>query len=157
MVFLFRFWTDIWLDGGGLKGTFPTLYGPTTDNDCLVADAILNQGGWCDFKEILAIGKLGFLSASTLNILEPTIPDERKNGLTDLATSKYAILLVKSYFSPLLKQSGERDVECPWKILWKSRATCFGWLAIHNACLMQDALQIRGFSLCIICLLCERS
>lgn len=57
-----RFWTDIWLDGGGLKGTFPSLYGPTTDNDCLVADAILNQGGRCDFKEILAIGKLGFLS-----------------------------------------------------------------------------------------------
>lgn len=73
--------------------------------------------------------------------------------------SKDKLFSVKSCYSMLLEELGHWDDIWHWKMIWKTKApvkvACLGRTAAQRACLTQNNLQKRVFSLCNRCYLCE--
>lgn len=66
-----------------------------------------------------------------------------------------------SYYRELIKIVSELGTNWPWKLILKAFAPAkvayFGWMVAHEACLTQDKLIRRYFSICSRCYLCENS
>lgn len=68
---------------------------------------------------------------------------------------------MNSYYRELIKIVSELGTNWPWKLIRKAfapaKVTYFGWVVAYEACLAQDKLIRRCFSICSRFYLCENS